>query len=364
MTDSLTLDPGSGQIGHLRLHAPTPLCPYRETANAGFPNFDRLNVAFQQATGWKLGWYETADSNQSRKKRGRPDYPAAGILAIDDLSTLMPPGIPSASRIYCEKLVDELNETLAELHKARVALWQQNNPAPAGHREPANNAYRRIDQADHSLSVHQASISPINTPFQDQQLGITSLVNDLKTGFMEWYADEQGNIRLLLAVCRETGEPNQSALLTARTTFLAECRHQSPELEIEVAIRETLERMFPEVSLDLVSATLHRLSGQFSMTGDHRFRLDSTAMDVRIEKVSGGTRLTHLARDQHLFISHWPTAGIHSGYQDEVDEWWWTSIRELRQANIESLAPVFGNRLKNSIPSLLLPPNLAMGLSR
>ena len=41
---------------------------------------------------------------------GQVDLPAIGKLTINDLSPILPPGIPAVSRIYCEKLVDEFNK--------------------------------------------------------------------------------------------------------------------------------------------------------------------------------------------------------------------------------------------------------------
>ncbi len=88
-------------------------------------SFGDLNVAFQHATGWRLSWQPRHLLSDGTCSRKRHDW-----LRIDDLSSLLPPGLPVTSRIYCEHLVLRWNRLLDEL--------VQSSDLPTGDETSAN----------------------------------------------------------------------------------------------------------------------------------------------------------------------------------------------------------------------------------
>ena len=128
MTNTTTYGTVTGGVGHLKLHAAVPPpCPFRASTLSQFSSFASLNRAFQQATGWELDYTELTGSYRQRVRLNDPGFPALGKLSITDLSSILPPGLPAVSRIYCEKLLDEFNQVLAEL---AVCCLLYTSPSP------------------------------------------------------------------------------------------------------------------------------------------------------------------------------------------------------------------------------------------
>lgn len=64
--------------------------------------------AFAQATGWTIGFEETADSFRDRVASGS-GKPTGGTLKIIDMSPAWPARTPTAHRAKCDRVVDLLN---------------------------------------------------------------------------------------------------------------------------------------------------------------------------------------------------------------------------------------------------------------
>lgn len=87
------------------------------------PLTSELSRTFAAATGWTLAYQESRQSKARRQQPGLVDSPVSGTLQIDDLSFEWPAGVPTAGRDKCERLVECLDQLLAELQQTRLKLY-------------------------------------------------------------------------------------------------------------------------------------------------------------------------------------------------------------------------------------------------
>ncbi len=94
---------------------------FPKSVNAPLPA--ELSQAFAAATGWTLAFNESRQSQTRRRQPGLGDSPVTGTLKIDDMSAEWPAGVVTAHRGKCDRLVEGLDQLVAELQRTRLKLY-------------------------------------------------------------------------------------------------------------------------------------------------------------------------------------------------------------------------------------------------
>lgn len=355
MTNTASLSPFTGGVGHLKLHAPTERtpCPFRSSAVAEFVRFHALNTAFQQATGWELRFQETESSYRHRLRLGNPDFPAIGKMAIWDLSRLLPPGIPAVSRIYCEKLVEELNGVVAELGRCRQEAYR--SAGVSSDRASAEVAGRSPG--------NRPPIEPLqdNLPLESHSFTLIPTISNPGKAACDWHVDSSGNVRFLIIHCSNPTGTSTGELIAARSAFQAECRHGSGNVRAREAIQGTIERFFGEpLNLMTMVGSFQRLTGDIKIAGAHDFIVGSTMpKDLPRGGLSGEVSF-HLSAGHHLLMNGWEE----QWNEDEYQEWSMSTLRIMRETAPDQLAGLVETQMECSIPSLPAKPVAGLVISR
>lgn len=82
-----------------------------------------LSRSFSAVTGWTLAYQESRQSKTRRQQPGLGDSPVTGTLTIDDMSAEWPAGVPTAHRDKSDRLVECLDQLVADLQQVRVELY-------------------------------------------------------------------------------------------------------------------------------------------------------------------------------------------------------------------------------------------------
>lgn len=347
MIDSSTFTSLLGDADHLKLHAPSTTCPFKASVSKSLTNFHSLNVAFQQATGWELQIFEPEFSFKRRVSAKDPKIPAVAQLKICDLSPLFPPGIPAASRIYCEKLVEEFNQVLQSLTEQQRSNYQSGTTSQAA---PVDST-----SGDTQLDL------PTNIPFETSSLAVAPLSVEQDQAVCEWFVQNDGTVRFATIVCFNRDQPCTQELMACRSAFLTECRHEASNHEIQASLNHLLQRVFPGGTYAYAAiGSLDPLTGDLELTCTDQFLLHGTMPEPSLQNFGQKQLRTHLPRGHHLMISCWPA----SLDVDEVSQWCEKSITSLRGLRPYLLPETFQAQLRNSIPSLPANPLSALTLSR
>ncbi len=80
-----------------------------------------LVTAFAEATGWVIGFEETAVSFRDRTAN-RSTKPTGGMLRIVDMSPHWPAQTPTAHRAKCDRFVESLDRMIQPLLKSQAAV--------------------------------------------------------------------------------------------------------------------------------------------------------------------------------------------------------------------------------------------------
>ena len=380
MTISTTFDAFSGDIGHLRLHSPSRPCPFEGSAKKRTAKLEQLLLAFEHATGWQMGYQETSASRKQRQAAGDPTLPIAGQLTIEDLSQLLPPGVPAASRIYCEKLVEQFNLVVAELDQSRMELHklhdstapaaQQSNvtvatPNMLGGRKSRKSPTDAVESAE-SASQDSATAPPANLPLTSHSVNIVPLTEPKQNAVFEWYVEPTGLTRFAIISCDEpnSGPQNSnrtSELIAARATFLTECRHRSCDETIQYELKSVVERLFPgDANVRALCGSVNSLTGDLVLAGCNHFLINSSGHIDGLCEVPDATLLrTYLPHGQHLVISSWPEFNCKLTHR-----WIATAAKKLRTIDGLNLNQAFDHHLNNAIPSLPAHPEIALAITR
>jgi len=366
MTDTTTLGPSTGGLGHLKLHAPeSDPCPFRHSLAAQLPNLASLNRTFQLATGWELDYLETASSYADRVRLGNPDFPAIGELSIVDLSPLLPPGIPAVSRIYCERLISEFNLVIRQLAEAsRQSYRAESHQVTANFVDEASRLPAQTGIQLGKRSMKGQPMPPLagNLAYRSSGFAFTPMMMAAEIAVCDWQIDDSGTARFVTVVCQNRSESSTRELIAVRSTFHSECRHGSTNAAIYEAIRETIDQFFDDTeSLMIVIGSMNPLSGDVTMVGDSRFQARSTRHVREAIKLTKETETKlHLPAGHHLSIQYWtdwPEV-------DELDQWLRTTMKSMYGKQPSDLKEVFQARLSEAIPGLPADSALAFAVSR
>ena len=96
------------------------------TAAEAFPDIPvsaEFCKAFEDATGWTLGFDESSQSLKRREQPGLSHSPITGTLYINDMSAALPPGINAAHRGKCDALASQINGLLNDLQSSKLKLY-------------------------------------------------------------------------------------------------------------------------------------------------------------------------------------------------------------------------------------------------
>lgn len=353
MSDLTAFDSHTGDANNLRVFAPEVNCPFKRAAQRQFKALDPLNIAFQQATGWSLQVKETAHSFQLRNQLGRVELPAVPEMAIADLSPLLPPGIPAVSRIYSEKLVDEVNELLNELGDLRKkACLGELKHTPLQAERPAHAAD----------SDGEAEPLNHNLPFRSSNLALTPIMVESSRATVDWFVEESGMVRFAAMVFPKASNPCERELIAARTAFLAEARHGSSNRATCHAIRQSINRLFAsDCQIDILTGALNPLTGDITIVGSEAFHVLTTGFSAVSAASLTDVATYHLPRGQHMLLSHWGAGNANAGW---LDDWGKRLQGNLQGRTVTELKTLFTRQMDQSIPALPEKPGVVLSLSR
>ena len=343
MSDLTAFDSHTGDASNLKVFAPEVNCPFQRAAKRQFKTLDPLNIAFQQATGWALQVKETAQSFRFRNQLGQAQAPAVPQMAIADLSPLLPPGIPAVSRIYSEKLVDEVNELLTELGDLR------------------KNAFLGGGQISQQPKAETEPLAD-NLPFRSSNLALTPLWVESSRATLDWFVEESGMVRFAAMVCPKSGDAWDRELIAARTTFLGEARHGSSNRATCHAIRQNIKHLFSsDCPIDVLTGTLNPLTGDITIVGSEVFQVLTTGFSALPAKSLTDIATYHLPRGQHMLLSHWTAANTNAVW---LDDWGKKLQGSLQGRTVTELKAIYARQMEQQIPALPEKPGVVLSLSR
>ncbi len=353
MSDLTAFDSHTGDPSNLRVFAPEINCPFKKAAQRQFKALDSLNIAFQQATGWALQVEETAESFQFRNQHGQADVPAVPKMTIADLSPLLPPGIPAVSRLYSEKLVDEVNELLNELAGLRKKECLGRLKLPHLSQE-IGSPINELDVASEPLTH--------NMPFRSSNLALTPLRVESCRATVEWFVEESGMVRFAAMVCPKSTQSRERELIAGRTTFLAECRHGASNRATCHAIRQSIDRLFDgDCQIDLLTGALNPLTGDITIVGSEAFQILTTGFSAVTTNSLTDIATYHLPRGQHMLLSHWGEGETPASW---IDDWGQKLQANLQGRTVSELKAIYDQQVEKCIPSLPKKAGVVLSLSR
>lgn len=322
---------------------------------AAFPAFDK---SFQLATGWKLAWKTGLASHDA----GRPEelLPASEInlkvrgtaefdrLEIDDLSRLLPPGIPATSRIYCENMVLRLNQLMQELtHEVT---------------EKRDCAYADVPVIDPSgipnrlqpCFLDQFCIVPLRIPENDETGDSAEL------GGCQWLIHPSGSISAAVFAVSGTTALRPAGLMAAQSSFLTAARLESECQEIHDQIRLGINQMFcGDVNVQSVVWSLDPLMGQASICGDEPFSISLDREQLEFDSETQASFPWY--RNQLLLAVHQrPDRSM----PDDSVQWRDIALTHLAGHDPHQWQSTLGPRLDEHIPSVTAIPDLAVAMTR
>jgi hypothetical protein len=315
----------------------------------GFPSepssFRELDIAFQNATGWELSWNPYRRSSKtgrtaSGKERARHDW-----IRISDLSGRLPPGIPAASRIYCENLILRLNRLISELKPAdetkdAASGNQATSLAPCTSPDPLEPCY-----------LNSASIVPL--PLQTRE-------NRPPCGF-QWVMREDGSIMTAAFVAGGSSERHHAGILSAKASFLVAARLGGDCASVAGHIRTAIEQLFcGDVQVHLVVWTLNPLLGFASICGDACFQLylDQQPLLFEDQRTSGFLWM----RGQNLVLAGGYPCNVGT---DEDRKSWFRTVSDVSNRHSPSQwQTAILQRLQQVIPRLDYSPEAALVMER
>lgn len=377
MTNTTTYGTVTGGVGHLKLHAAVPPpCPFRASTLSQFSSFASLNRAFQQATGWELDYTELTGSYRQRVRLNDPGFPALGKLSITDLSSILPPGLPAVSRIYCEKLLDEFNRVLAELAVCRQTIYRQASgsvDSMAADSLPAiesNTKQPSTKQEATKANVISMAGEPLiglddNPSLLAHNFAFNQLARSPDRAACDWFVDAGGVARFLVIHCGNDQSTSARELLTARATFQSECRHGVTNLAAYQAIHEAVECFFDgSQTLSILIGTLNPLTGDIAFVGDQPFRLSTTMSEGCHESAKPDQQSSiHLTQRQHLTVTYWPET-FDEDQLEQATEWNLQMLRAVRDVSAADVVKQYEKCIEEAIPSLPARPHVAFAVSR
>ncbi len=328
--------------------------PLDDSIPAGFAPFDR---AFQLATGWNLIWEDgindacpSPGQAATTGPRG-PDRPSrfGGKMRIEDLSRLLPPGIPATSRIYCENMILRLNELLGEVVARQSAapssragtIPRVRNPGASGRLQPC--------------FLDQFCIVPVVTPDWNHPV----LAGEL--GGCQWLLHTSGSLSVAALAVSGSSDLLASAMLVAQSAFLTAARLETNCRQIHEQIRSSINQMFcGDIHAHSAVWTLDPLMGQAAVCGDERFELRLDRERLRFD--SERQQVFPWYRKQVLLATHWSQE---SKLQfEDINNWMNVTLAHLADQDPHNWQARLGECLESWIPTISCSPDLAVAMVR
>jgi hypothetical protein len=337
---TVCLPPGAEPgVAPLRIFPPRERSIREELEPAVPRGFDELDAAFQLLTGWRLAWNPFAARTGGHPSRTRHDW-----LRIDDLSDVLPPGIPAASRIYCENLAMRLNRFLDEWTILRSAGGGGIQfPAPGA----AAPGYRLACHLDHF------SIEPLRLPDAGSAAGTAC----------EWAMTPNNRVAAGLFAINPKHEMAGAGLTAARSAFVTGARAGADCEAILAHIDESIEQLFyGDLEIEAVVWTLDPAIGEGHIIGRGSFDLH---LDREPLAWDGGRACRFpWYRRQLLVAARFHPAASDPTIDGQRDRWMDDVSSVLARREPDCWQGVLEKQFARSIPSYEVHPDLALAMAR